>query len=313
MKKSLFYYSEKKLKYIEIKRFYTKFVSLIVLFSALFGLIFLSSYIFITDILYPESDIIQLREENRNLKEKYAEMSSQISQLYSDIELLNEKEDILRISVNMDPIDKDQKDFGIGGASFKEIEPTTVSEISNLVEDVDYSLDLLKSKVVLAKNNYSQIEESLEKNLELYKSIPALIPSEGPVGDRFGMRLHPILKIRRMHPGIDILVNTGENVYAPGDGKVVKVGNRRGYGRTIEIDHGFGYTTLYAHLYKIKVKKGQLVNRGEVIGLSGESGSLATGPHLHYEVKHNGVLLNPKNFIFSDIKIFDFLTEKRSN
>ncbi|MCW8849396.1 MAG: M23 family metallopeptidase, partial [Melioribacteraceae bacterium] len=105
-----------------------------------------------------------------------------------------------------------------------------------------------------------------------------------------------------MHTGIDILVNNGENIYAPGDGIVVKANNRSGYGKTIEIDHGHGYTTLYAHLSKLKVKQGQSVKRGDLLGLSGETGSLATGPHLHYEVKHNGVHLNPKNFIFSDIK-----------
>ncbi len=150
----------------------------------------------------------------------------------------------------------------------------------------------------------------LKRILNIYRSIPAIIPTDGPIGDRFGMRSHPILKIRRMHTGIDILVNNGENIYAPGDGIVVKANNRSGYGKTIEIDHGHGYTTLYAHLSKLKVKQGQSVKRGDLLGLSGETGSLATGPHLHYEVKHNGVHLNPKNFIFSDIKAFD-LTYRR--
>ena len=147
----------------------------------------------------------------------------------------------------------------------------------------------------------------------MYKSIPAILPSNGPIGDRFGMRLHPILKIRRMHPGIDIVVNTGTDVFASGDGKVVKVGRRGGYGLTIEIDHGFGYTSLYAHLSEVKVKKGQTVKRGDLVALSGKSGSLATGPHLHYEVRHNGVLLNPRNFIFSDVRAFDLLTSKVAN
>jgi murein DD-endopeptidase MepM/ murein hydrolase activator NlpD len=313
MKKSLFYYSEKNMKYVEIKNFYAKFLSFIVLFSTIFALIFLSSYIFITDVLHPESDIVRLNEENENLKEKFIEMSSQISQFNSELDLLNSKDDELRISVNLDPLSEEELNFGIGGAAFDEIKPTSISDISNIINDVDYSIDLLKSKLVIAKNNYSKIEKSLADNIELFKSIPAIRPSDGPIGDRFGMRKHPILNIRRMHTGIDIIINTGNNVYAPGDGKIIKIGTRGGYGRTVEIDHGFGYTSLYAHLSKIKVKKGQMVNRGDLIGLSGQSGSLATGPHLHYEIKHNGVHLNPKNFIFSDIKVFDLLTEKGSH
>jgi murein DD-endopeptidase MepM/ murein hydrolase activator NlpD len=313
MKKSLFYYSEKNMKYIEIKKFYAKFLTSIVLFSTIFSLIFLGSYIVISDILHPESDISRLKEENENLKEKFIEMSSQISQFNSELDLLNSKDDELRISVNLDPLSEEELNFGIGGATFNEIEPTSISEMSDIIDGVDYSIDLLKSKLVIAKNNYSKIEKSLADNLELFKCIPAINPSDGPIGDRFGMRKHPILKIRRMHTGIDIIVNTGNNVHSSGDGKIIKAGTRGGYGRTVEIDHGFGYTSLYAHLSKINVKKGQIVKRGDLLGLSGQSGRLATGPHLHYEIKHNGVHLNPKNFIFSDIKVFDLLTEKGSH
>ncbi|MCB0730620.1 MAG: M23 family metallopeptidase [Ignavibacteriae bacterium] len=311
MKKNLFYYSEKKLKYIEIKNFYVKFVSLIALFSTVFAFIFLGGYIFISSLLLNEKNASELVEENEILKEKYIDLSTQINTLYSELENLSTKEKDLRTSVNLDPANYNS--FGIGGSEFENIEPTTISDISDLVSEVDNSLDILKSKVLVAKDNYEKIEEALNNNLELYKSIPAILPTDGLIGDRFGMRMHPILKIRRMHPGIDIVVNTGEKIYAPGNGKVISSGNRGGYGLTIEIDHGFGYTTLYAHLSKINVKKGQLVKRGELIGLSGETGSLATGPHLHYEIKHNGVLLNPKNFIFNDMKVFDIITQKGSN
>ena len=313
MKKSLFYYSEKKLKYIEINNFYSKFISLILVFSVVFSLLFLGGYLFVNNLIHPESDFVQLKTENSSLKEKYVAMSSQISKLHSDIEFLFTKEDELRLSVNLDPLSDEEKNFGIGGYSFKPIEPTTITKLNDIVEEVDYSLDVLNSKFIVVKNNYTDIEKSLKNNIEIFKSIPAIIPTDGPIGDRFGMRKHPILKIRRMHTGIDILVNNGESIYAPGDGKVIKANIRSGYGKTVEIDHGFGYTTLYAHLSKLKVKQGQFVKRGELIGLSGETGSLATGPHLHYEVKHNGVHLNPKNFIFSGIKAFDLLTEKGSN
>ena len=82
-------------------------------------------------------------------------------------------------------------------------------------------------------------------------------------------------------------------------------GRKGGFGKTIIVNHGFGYKTLYAHLNKYKVKKGQKIKRGDLIGLTGSSGSLSTGPHLHYEVRHNGIALNPRNFIFDDVKIFE--------
>lgn len=312
MKKNIYYYSQKKLKYVEINNFYSKFISLLALFSTVFALIFLGSYLFVSSLVNPKSDLSDLRKENKKLKEKYVEMSSQINQLYSDIQFLTDKEDELRLSVNLEPLSEEEKNFGIGGAAFNEMNISSISDVKDIVEEVDNSLDVLKSKVVFAKDNYKKIEESLEENLELFDALPALLPTQGRIGDRFGMRKHPILKVKRMHTGIDIVVNTGNKVYAAGKGKVIRASYNGGYGKTIEIDHGFGYTTLYAHLSKIDVKKGQTVNRGELIGLSGETGRLATGPHLHYEVKHNGVHLNPKNFIFSDIKAFDSQSEKGS-
>lgn len=313
MKKSIFYYSDKKLQFIEIKNFYSKFISLIVLFSSVFALVFFGGYIFITNIINPQSDVSKLRKENSILKEKYSALTSDINRIKEGLDELNKKDDVLRLSVNLDPLTEDEKNVGIGGSEFKDYESASVSKLDDIVNNVDLSIDLLKSKYLFIKKNYDEIESSLTDNVELQKAIPALLPSDGPIGDRFGMRLHPILKIRRMHPGIDIVVNTGTEVFAPGDGKIIRVGRRGGYGLTIEIDHGFGYSTLYAHLSKVKVKKGTKVKRGDLIALSGKSGSLATGPHLHYEVRHNGVLLNPRNFIFSDIRAFDLLTTQVAN
>ena len=108
-----------------------------------------------------------------------------------------------------------------------------------------------------------------------------------------------------MHHGLDFLCNTGEEVVAPGEGVITYVGRRGGYGKVIRINHGFGYETIYGHLSKYKVKKGQKVKRGDIIALSGNSGSLSTGPHLHYEVRHNGATLNPKNFFFDETKLFE--------
>jgi murein DD-endopeptidase MepM/ murein hydrolase activator NlpD len=117
------------------------------------------------------------------------------------------------------------------------------------------------------------------------------------------MRLHPILKVRRMHEGIDIVTDTGTPVHASGNGTVAFVGRNKGYGLEVEIDHGFGYRTIYAHLSSSKVKLGQKVNRGDIIAKTGNTG-LSSGPHLHYEVHHNGVKQDPLDYFFDDLSIF---------
>ena len=312
MKKNIYYYSHKKLQYIEIKKFYSKFLSIVAISSIITAGLIFGGYIFITNLINADRDYDKLMAENKTIKTKFIEVANQVRSLGQVIDELRNKDNELRLSVNLKPQSDEEKSIGIGGYTFKEIIPSNVTDIKTLLNDVDYSLDILKSKVIVAENNYSEIESTLKSNLKLFNSIPAINPTNGPIGDRFGMRLHPILEIRRMHTGVDIVVDTGTDVSAPGDAKVIFAGRKGGYGNVVELDHGFGYQTLYAHLSAIKVKNGQKVKRGDLLGLSGSSGELATGPHLHYELSHNGINLNPENFIFSDIKAFDLVSEQGS-
>ncbi len=313
--KNLFYFSEKKLKYIEVKNFYYKFVSLVLVFSVVFGFVMFGAYTAITGVFSDQENLELLSHNNKELVKKFQQMSKKINALNKEIETLQKTDSDLRLSVNLKPLNQEDRTLGVGGSVFKEYVPTNVSDVSEMIKGIESSLQSLSSKVAVQKENYSEIKLSLEKNKKLLNSIPAILPCDGPIGDRFGMRMHPILKRRRMHAGLDIVVNTGTKIYAPGDAKVLRVGFRNGYGKVLELDHGFGYTSLYAHLSKILVKKGEHVKRGDLIALSGKTGSLATGPHLHYEVRHNGIPLNPRNFIFSDIKLFDFIasTSKQEN
>ena len=313
--KNLFYFSEKKLKYIEVKNFYPKFVSLVVIFSLVFGFVMFGTYTVISGVLSEKQDLELLAHNNEKLVKKFKQMSKKISDLNKEIETLQKTDSDLRLSVNLKPLDEKDRALGVGGSVFKEYIPTNVSSVSEIIKGIDNSLESLSSKVTVQKENYSEIKSSLEKNKKLFESLPAILPCDGPLGDKFGMRMHPILKRRRMHAGLDIVVNTGTKIYAPGNAKVISTGYRNGYGYVVELDHGFGYTSLYAHLSKILVKKGNSVKRGEVIGLSGKTGSMATGPHLHYEIRHNGIPLNPRNFLFNDIKLFDFIatTSKQEN
>ena len=137
----------------------------------------------------------------------------------------------------------------------------------------------------------------------------AAIPAIQPVANKdlsrmasgFGTRIHPIYKTRKFHAGMDFSAKTGTPIYATGDGKIEKVRrSRRGYGNHVIINHGFGYKTLYAHMSKYTVKKGQKIKRGDVIGYVGNTGT-SVAPHLHYEVHKNGKKINPVNFYYNDL------------
>jgi len=146
-------------------------------------------------------------------------------------------------------------------------------------------------------------------NKDLHKCIPAIKPTLGNYSiDGFGMRRHPILGVRKFHHGIDINCDSGTSVRAPGNGKVIVVERQAGFGLVIEIDHGFGYRTVYAHLSQAMVKQGDSIKRGQVIAKSGNSG-LSSGPHLHFEVHHDGIAMDPTDFFFDDLTFFDLDTQ----
>ena len=137
----------------------------------------------------------------------------------------------------------------------------------------------------------------------------AAIPAIQPVSNKnlsrmasgFGPRIDPIYKTKKFHAGMDFSAKTGTPIYATGNGKVIRVRkSRKGYGNHVKIDHGYGYITLYAHMQKYIVKKGQKVKRGEVIGYVGNTGK-SVAPHLHYEVHKNGKKVNPVNFFYNDL------------
>jgi murein DD-endopeptidase MepM/ murein hydrolase activator NlpD len=141
----------------------------------------------------------------------------------------------------------------------------------------------------------------------------ASMPSIMPVSNRdlkqtasgWGMRIHPIYKIPRFHYGMDFTAATGTDVFATGIGVVKSASHETGYGNIVVIDHGYGYETFYAHLSKINVQIGQKVNRGDVIGFVGSTGT-STAPHLHYEVSKNGTKVNPQNYYFQDLTPLEY-------
>jgi murein DD-endopeptidase MepM/ murein hydrolase activator NlpD len=303
--KKFYYYSPDKLKLVPIQNFIPK--SVIFLIGLTIFLISVS--LMVGRSIFSNTTPEELTQKNILLEKKYEEELDKLTQKY--ITLANQFNKIakttndVRLAVNLEPISLENRDYGIGGSEFYDLSKLSPENLKGKFGEIYNFVNTIETNLKYETSNYEEINNKFEENKELFDNLPALRPVNSSFGDRFGMRYHPILKSRRMHHGLDFLSNTGEEVIAPGNGVVTYIGNKGGYGKTIRINHGFGYETIYAHLSKYKVKKGQKVKRGDVIALSGNSGSLSTGPHLHYEVRHNSVCLNPRNFIFEETKIFE--------
>ncbi len=292
--KKYYYFSKAKLKFIEINGYHRKFIALVALTSLITSFILFGIYLILGETVSPNSHLKNLQAENRLLKDELLTVQNKLVYYSDKFDSLSNIGNDLRLANNLEPITDEDRNLGIGGAVFNKSDVIGDSEINNIISSMDNFIESIELKIKLESESYSEID-----------AIPAIRPTTGRYGDRFGLRYHPILKIKRMHNGIDFLTYYNTPVYAPGGGIIEFAGRKGGYGKTIIINHGFGYKTIYAHLNKYKVKKGQKVKRGDLIALTGSSGTLSTGPHLHYEVKHNGIALNPRNFIFDDVKIFE--------
>ncbi len=308
--KKFYYYSNSKLKFVEIKSFWAKFFGFLSGSTLLLTAIFLGGYFLISSLTDSYSSVSSLKNENRLLKSKIIEVAGNYDKLRSGLDSLINLNDQLRIVANLEPVSPGERLVGIGGSSENYINKILANEDFDLNHALEVVDDMTR-KFDFEKDLYNKISDKFEENSKLFEHMPAIKPTTGTFAyNDFGMRLHPILKVYRPHYGIDLVVDRGTPVWAPGDGKVEFVGRRGGYGLVVEIDHGFGYETVFAHLSKALVKKGQMVSRGEVIAKSGNSG-LSTGPHLHYEVHHNGTRLNPVDFFFDDVNFFELKKEEQ--
>lgn len=309
--KKFYYFSNSKLKFVEIRNYYQKFLFLVLFFSLIISFFTFGGYFLFKEFVDPNAETEALEAEKIEMKEKYEQLLGKLNDFNERLDSMALQSNDLRLAANLEPILEGDTEIGVGGRVFADVNPSDIPDLKQLIYTLDGYVETVNSKLDLEKNNYEEIERTFELNDKLYDALPAIRPSTGYFGDRFGMRMHPILKVRRMHAGLDIVTFTGTPVYAPGGGVIEFVGYRGGYGLTIEINHGFGYTSLYSHLSKAEVRKGQKVKRGDLIAKTGSSGRLSTGPHLHYEVRHNGIALNPKSFIYEDVDLFEIVDSSK--
>jgi murein DD-endopeptidase MepM/ murein hydrolase activator NlpD len=250
----------------------------------------------------------RLQQENVLLAAEVDQMRGEMRTLSASINQLSEKDASYRTIAGLPPLDERTRQVGSGnsGATARLLSNTTIFRYNRQVGEkllaTSSDLDALMRRTNLLRSSMDEAIVTLRNNTARLEATPSIAPADGPLSSLFSRnRRHPVMRISRPHKGIDIAAATGEPILAPAKGVVHFSGYRSGgYGNMVEIDHGFGYVTRFAHCSKLLVHEGQTVERGQVIAAVGSTG-LTTGPHLHYEVEVNGKQVDPLNFIITDV------------
>lgn len=250
----------------------------------------------------------ELRIENSRLLAQYNVLSRRLDEALGVMQGIQQRDDNLyRVVLQADPVADAVRKAGYGGTNrYEELMDMANSE---LVVNTTQKMDMLNRQLYIQSKSFDEVVDLFKNHDEMLKCIPAIQPVSNKnlkqTASGYGLRIDPIYKTTKFHSGMDFSANIGTPVYATGDGRVIKVGWESGYGKIIKIDHGFDYVTWYAHLNNYKVRVGQRVVRGEVIGEVGNTGK-STGPHLHYEVHVKGKVVNPVNYYFMDLSAEDY-------
>ena len=305
MSRIKYYYDPKTCKYER----YTRSKWDIVLNSL--GFLSLSSilaiiFIIVFNVYFDSPKELMLKKENKELKFYYGFLEEEVGKMNQMLADLQQRDDNLyRIIFETEPIAPDIRQAGIGGSDrYREIREKGLNQ-EKMIISLHSKIDALKRQLYVQSISYDEVTEMALMKEEYWASIPAIQPvlneNLNLLASGYGMRLHPILKVRKMHTGVDFTAPKGTPIYATGDGVVITVKTVfGGYGKYVEIDHGFGFVTRYAHMNDFKVKKGHKVKRGDLIGSVGNTGS-STAPHIHYEVLKDGKHVNPVNYFFKDL------------
>ncbi len=246
----------------------------------------------------------KLLRENQILKTNYELLQKRMDYLNATLnDIQNRDDNLYRLILNADPIPEELRYSGLGGVNkYSQLEKLSGK---NWAANSSKKLDSLIKRAYVQSKSFDEVEELAKQKKTLLSSVPAIMPIRKellrtPPGG-YGMRIHPVYKIWKMHKGMDFAVPSGSDIFATGDGIVTEVTRGGGYGIHVVIKHNYGgYETLYAHMIRAKAKKGDKVKRGDVIGYVGSTGT-STAPHVHYEVRKNGQALNPINFYTNDL------------
>ena len=246
----------------------------------------------------------QLDTRNTVLQDELQEFQMRVDHLESTLNQIAQNDARFRSIAGLESIDSEVLQAGVGGPGLGGPEAhslwTIDPSISEHLFEVSYDLNQLERRARLLSSSLEEATDSLLAHRDLLESTPSILPTPGWLSSSYSeSRMHPIHNRPLPHPGVDISAPKGTSIYAAAKGKVIKAGWIVGYGLTIEIDHGFGYVTLYGHASELIASQGEEVRRGDVIARVGSTG-IATSPHLHYEVRVQGIAQNPANFILPE-------------
>jgi murein DD-endopeptidase MepM/ murein hydrolase activator NlpD len=285
---------------------YSKFFFMVILFAIIVMLIAYNT------IDSPKEK--SLKREIAEYRLRFELMNEKLDKIQGVLaEIQQHDDDVYRVIFEAEPVPTSIRQAGYGGVDrYAELQGL---ENSDILTEVAKKIDNVTGQLVVQSKSLEEVYQMAKDKEKMLAHIPAIQPISNKelkrIASPFGYRIHPIYKTWKFHDGIDFTAPRGSKIYATGDGVVTRTKiSRRGYGNEVIIDHGYSYKTRYAHLYKILVKKGQKVKRGQVIGLVGNTG-LSTAPHLHYEVIKGDKKVNPMYYFFNDLtpEEFDHMLE----
>jgi murein DD-endopeptidase MepM/ murein hydrolase activator NlpD len=316
MKKIKYFYNTHTLRYEKlITPFRVKLLRVFAFVATAFVTAALISYFAFQFVGSPNEKF--LRIQNANLRQDLEDLGDSVAQIQMKMAELEKRDNTVYRSIfEASPLpDSARATFLEKQQEIAKVESMSGNE---LVVSIAQTLDNLKNRIAAQNTSYGQINNLINNKEKLLAATPAIQPVSNKdlsrIASGFGYRIDPIYKTVKMHAGLDFTAPQGTPIYSTADG-VVKVAGRSdgGYGNHVVINHGYGYETLYGHMYRIKARTGQRVKRGDLIGYVGSTGK-STGPHCHYEVHKNGQKLDPVYFFYNDLspQQFDQLLKRTS-
>jgi murein DD-endopeptidase MepM/ murein hydrolase activator NlpD len=308
MSKVKYYYDSESLSYRKIerkKRTTIKYAFMFLLASSLFGFLF----VFIASQYVESPKERALKRELQNAQLQFQLLNKKMTEAEAVLANVADRDNnIYRVYFEANPIPDEQRKAGFGGINrYKNLEGF---DNSKLIIESNKRLDILQKQIVVQSKSLDEIAILAEEKEKLLAAIPAIQPVRNEdlkrMASGYGMRSDPFTKARKMHWGMDFSAPKGTPIYATGDGVVERADNTAtGYGNHIRINHGYGYVSLYGHLFKYNVKKNQRVRRGDLIGFVGSTGR-SEAPHCHYEIFKDGERINPINFYYGSLTAEEF-------
>ena len=308
MKKIKYYYNTTTLRYEKLETpLRVKLLRIFGFVAAAFVTAAFISFIAFRFIGSPNEKI--LRSQNENLRYRYKDLNGRIKTIQEQMQELEKRDNnVYRAIFEANPIPDSARAKQL--EIMKEIAKVESMDDDELLSSITAILNNLGTRIDVQKKSYGEIDELVKNKEKLLSHTPAIQPVSNKdlnrVASGFGYRVDPVYKTVKFHAGLDFAAPQGTPIYATADGTVTTGGNTgNGYGNHVIINHGYGYETLFGHMVRVKVRAGQSVKRGEVIGWVGSTGK-STGPHCHYEVHKNGEKLDPVYFFYNDLSPAQF-------